>query len=89
MSTRFKKLVIFNKAKSVPKCGSKWKDKITGYIYSPTLTTKLWKNSIGFEAAVNALPQRYDDWECYNQEDKKSSYAETQERDKVTANIPF
>jgi len=42
--------------------------KVRGYIYSPSLTTKLWKNSVGFEAAVNALPQEFDDWECYDPE---------------------
>ena len=42
--------------------------KVRGYIYSESLTTKLWKNTIGFEAAVNALPQEFNDWECYDPE---------------------
>jgi len=47
--------------------------KVRGYIYSPTLTTKLWKNTIGFEAAVNALPQEFDDWKCYDPEGEETS----------------
>jgi hypothetical protein len=46
---------------------------VRGYIYSPSLTTKLWKNSMGFDAAVNALPQEFNDWETHDPEGSETS----------------
>jgi hypothetical protein len=46
--------------------------KVRGYIYSELLTTKLWKNTIGFDAAVDAIPQEFDDWECFDPESNEN-----------------
>ena len=47
--------------------------KVRGYIESKILTTRLWKNSVGFDAAVDALPQEYDDWDCFDPEGEETS----------------